>query len=236
VTPDIDLTGAELAQTSALSCQYLAAKQLRLPRAPVQGAVDLSNARLDTLEADPEATPSGIQADGLTYAALVPSLPAGKRVEWLNRCAGYRPQPYGQLAASYRRQGQDDQARTVLLAREREKRRTASAPIRLWGLLQDITIGYGYRPLLAAVWLAGLLAVGTTTFALHPPPPTSTSGPEFNPFVYTVDLMLPILTYGQRAAFAPTGGYQWLSYGLTTLGWLLATTTAAGVTRALSRN
>ncbi|MEW2130887.1 hypothetical protein [Streptomyces sp. NPDC005435] len=38
-----------------------------------------------------------------------------------------------------------------------------------------------------------------------------------------------------RRAFDPTGLHPWLSCLLIALGWLLATTVAAGITRALSR-
>lgn len=33
----------------------------------------------------------------------------------------------------------------------------------------DATVGYGYRPWLAAIWLALLLAVGTTVYAINQP-------------------------------------------------------------------
>lgn len=54
--------------------------------------------------------------------------------------------------------------------------------------------------------------------------------------VYTLDLLLPIVSFGRQSAFAPTGPYQWLSYLLITVGWVLATTVAAAITRTLSRS
>ncbi|MFI0816753.1 hypothetical protein ACH4TX_09595 [Streptomyces sp. NPDC021098] len=45
----------------------------------------------------------------------------------------------------------------------------------------------------------------------------------------------PIIGFGQEDASAPRGGYQWLSYLLIVTGWVLATTTAAGISRSLSR-
>ena len=65
---------------------------------------------------------------------------------------------------------------------------------------------YGYRPGRAALWLAGLITAGTIAFGLHHPTPAKSSGnPEFNPFFYTLDLLLPVVNYGQHSAFNPTG-------------------------------
>lgn len=52
---------------------------------------------------------------------------------------------------------------------------------------------------------------------------------------YTIDLMVPIIGFGQESAYAPSGWHQWLSYLLIVTGWVLATTTAAGVSRSLQR-
>jgi hypothetical protein len=59
---------------------------------------------------------------------------------------------------------------------------------------------------------------------------------HFNPFFYTLDLLLPIISYGQQSAWNPVGVNQWLAYVLITAGWLLATSVAAGITRVLTRN
>lgn len=63
--------------------------------------------------------------------------------------AGFVPQPYEQLAATYQSKGQDADARAVLVAKHRSMRRTLLPPARLWSLLQDVTVGYGHRPLRA---------------------------------------------------------------------------------------
>ena len=57
----------------------------------------------------------------------------------------------------------------------------------------------------------------------------------FNAPICTLDLLLPVIDFGQQNAFAPTGVYQWLSYLLIAVGWVLATTIAARITRTLSR-
>jgi hypothetical protein len=237
ITPDLDLTGARLGGASdSLSCAYLAADQLRLPLAPLNGTVDLSHAQLGLLDADPQGTPAGIYSNGLTYTALNPLLPARARIEWLcPRQADYMPQPYEQLAAAYRRIGHDADARSVLHVKEQRRHQQSSLLVKLWGLLQDVTTGYGYRPARAGLWLIALLALGTTIFSVHPPAPLKSGVPAFNPFFYTLDLLIPVVTYGQQAAFGPKGIYQWFAYGLMTAGWLLATTIITGITRALYR-
>jgi hypothetical protein len=240
ITDGLDLAEASPTGdgTDALSCAYLTARQLTLPVKPVAGITDLSHAQIGILTAHPAGTPGGLAVDELTYDTLTPLLPATQRIGWLtNAHEGYLPQPYEQLAACYRRLGHDADARTVLLAKQRHRHQHMPLPLRLWGLLQDTTTGYGYRPGRAALWLSGLIAAGTIAFGLHHPVAARNSGdPEFNPFFYTLELLLPVISYGQQSAFNPTGAYQWLSYGLITAGWILATTIITGLSRALYRS
>ncbi|MER5931374.1 membrane-associated oxidoreductase [Streptomyces sp. NPDC002054] len=205
--------------------------------AAIDGIVNLRRSQLDMLYAEPAVWPPVVRMDGLTYRVLHPTLPAEKRLPLLEREEdGYLPYAYEQLAAAYRTVGDEAAARTVQLARLRRHRRTLPRLTRAWGLLQDATVGYGYRPMRAAGWLAALLLTGSVVYALkHPRPLKPGEAPEFNPVFYTLDLMLPIIGFGQEQAFAPAGGQQWLSYLLIVTGWILATTTAAGVSRSLRR-
>ncbi|WP_251093268.1 membrane-associated oxidoreductase [Streptomyces sp. Caat 7-52] len=205
--------------------------------APIDGDVNLRRAQLDLLHVPPEVWPPRVRLDGLGYRVLTPHLPAGQRLALLERDPdGYLPQPYEQLTTAYRTVGDDASARTVQLARLRRHRRTLPPYARLWGFLQDAAVGYGFRPMRAAGWLLLLLCTGTLAFALHHPPALKPAeAPAFNPLAYTLDLLLPIIDFGQGSAFAPRGRYQWLSYLLTATGWVLATTIAAGVTRSLNR-
>ncbi|WP_438319286.1 membrane-associated oxidoreductase [Streptomyces sp. HUAS TT3] len=204
---------------------------------PVQGAVNLRRSTLDLLHVEPGTWPDRIRIDGLTYRTLAPHLPPGERLPALEREeSGYLPYAYEQLAAAYRTTGDEAAARTVQLAKLRRHRRTLPRHTRLWGVLQDATVGYGFRPLRAAGWLLALLLTGSLAYGLRPPPPLKAGeAPEFNPVFYTLDLLLPIIGFGQEQAFAPRGWGQWLSYLLIVTGWVLATTTAAGVSRSLQR-
>lgn len=112
----------------------------------------------------------------------------------------------------------------------------SSGTTRIWGHVQDATVGYGFRPPRAAGWLLSLLAVGSIAYGVHPPHPFKVSeAPPFNAAFYTLDLLLPVIDFSQERAFSPTGWYQGLSYVLIITGWLLATTIVAGVTRTVSR-
>lgn len=203
----------------------------------VQGAVNLRRSQFDILHMPSETWPDEIRIDGLTYRTLAPHLPAEQRLPALEREeSGYLPYAYEQLAAAYRTAGDEAAARTVLLAKLRRHRRTLPRHARLWGLLQDGTVGYGFRPLRAAGWLLALLLTGAIAYGIDPPRPLKAGeAPDFNAVFYTLDLMVPIITFGQETAYAPSGWHQWLSYLLIVTGWILATTTAAGVSRSLQR-
>ncbi|MXM65571.1 membrane-associated oxidoreductase [Streptomyces sp. HUCO-GS316] len=204
---------------------------------PIEGCVDLRRAQIELVQADPGVWPAHVHLDGLTYATLAPHEPAERRLPLLERDDdGYVPYAYEQLTASYRRVGDDHAARLVQLAKQRRLRATRAWYGRVWGYVQDATVGYGFRPLRAAVWLLSLLAIGSIAYGLHHPRALKASeAPEFDPVFYTLDLLLPVISFGQEGAFAPDGWYQTLSYALVIAGWILATTVFTGVTRNVSR-
>ena len=240
ISGDVNLARAVLAVPEgacALNAQRAQVDGTLVQGARAEGGVDLKHAAIGVLHDDPACWPDRLYLDGLTYQALYPRLPAGQRLSWLARDpGGHQPQPYEQLAAHYTAIGQPSQARDVLYARERIQRRGNGPVSRTWSLLQDITVGYGYRPRRALGWLALLLAVGSIVFSVAPPPALATgSAPHFYGVVYTLDLMLPVVNLGQKYAFNPGGPEQWLSYFLIAAGWTLATTVAAGLARVLRR-
>ncbi|WP_431918600.1 hypothetical protein [Nonomuraea jabiensis] len=205
------------------------------PQTVLLRAVDLRHTRVGLLDDVPDRWPAHLLMNGFTYDSLAAPLPVQERLDWLAK-EPYQPQPYEQLAAVYRRHGHDEAARDVLLAKQRRRRAGQRLGARLWGHLQDWTVGYGYRPYRAALWLAALLLVGTVAFALHRPPAFKPGeSPPFNAFLYTLDLLLPIVSFGQESAFGPRDLHQWLAAALIAAGWILTTTILAGLTRVLSR-
>jgi hypothetical protein len=205
--------------------------------APPAGGIYLANAQVGVLNDDPGTWPPHLTVEGFAFERIAEPGPLRSRIGWLAReAAGYRPGPYEHLAAVYRRQGLDGEARRVLLAKQRARRRTLSLIARPWGLVQDAAVGYGYRPERALGWLAALLVTGIVVFGLHHPVPAGADkAPAFNPLIYSLDLLLPVINFGQGRAYVATGGYQWVAYLLTAAGWILATTIAAGVARAVNR-
>jgi hypothetical protein len=204
---------------------------------PMEGRLNLRRSQIEHLNLDPEMLPDQVRLLDLTYTSLTPHVPPEQRLPMLERDEGiFDPHGYEQLTASYRRTGDDHAARLVQLAKQRRHRTTLPWYGRLWGHVQDATVGYGFRPLRALGWLLSLLAVGSVAFALHTPPPLKADeAPQFNPVFYTLDLLLPVISFGQEPAFAPQGWQQALAYALVLIGWILATTVVAGVTRTVSR-
>lgn len=222
----------------ALRASSLVAGALWLHRTSrIQGTVTLRGAQVDFLYVASDTWPDEVRLDGFTYTRIGPREPVERRLEVLERDTdGYVPFAYEQLTAAYRNMGDDAAARTVQLAKQRRQRATLPWYARAWGHLQDVTVGYGFRPTRAAVWLLSLLLAGAVTYAVQPPTALKRDeAPDFNPVFYTLDLLLPIVSFGQEQAYASRGVYQWLAYALIVLGWTLATTIAAGVTRTISR-
>lgn len=206
------------------------------------GAVDLQGARAAVLHDREQSWPREVRLDGFVYDSLRSDRTllhegVAHRLAWIRRNPGYAPQPYEQLAACYRQAGHDEDARRVLLAKQRHRRRTLNPLGRVWGYLLDAAVGYGYRPWLSALWMTTLWLLGSLAFSARSPVQTkSGEGAPFNPFVYTLDLLFPIGDFGQRSAWHWTGATQWLAYLLITIGWLLTTAVVAGISRTLNRN
>ncbi|MEU0368862.1 oxidoreductase [Streptomyces sp. NPDC006283] len=217
---------------------------------PPSGTVDLRGAQVSHVHDSDHSWPDVVELDGFVYGSIKTD-EAGERretvgrrdsvagrVAWIRRNPGYNPQPYEQLAGWYRKAGHDDDARRVLLAKQRHRRQVLSPAARVWGHMLDVTVGYGYRPWLAGVWLVALTLLGALSFGTHSPNPAKRGeGAPFQPLVYTLDLLIPIGGLGQRTAWYWTNdGLQWLAYLLIAFGWVLTTAVIAGVTRTLQRN
>jgi hypothetical protein len=208
---------------------------------PERGKVVLSGARIVNLvdRASSWPAPGALHMGGFTYENLVPQgvFPLARRLEWVAAAtAEYNPEPYERLATVLRNSGEDEDAREVLLAKQRRRRETLPLAAKLWGYAQDLTVAYGYRPGRAALWMAVLWAATTIAFSHAGHTPVNSDGdPPWNASLFALDLLLPVIDLGQAGVWQLHGGWQWLAAVVILLGWVLATTVAAGATRLLRR-
>ncbi|MCX5213502.1 oxidoreductase [Kitasatospora sp. NBC_00240] len=224
-----------------LSLSRIHTPELRFAcRMPPTGKVSLSRARVGNLVDAPASWPAGkhLGLTGFTYEVLRPLAPFSvqQRIAWLESASvDFQPESYEQLAAALRRDGADDDAREVLYAKQRRRHATLPLPSRVWGRVQEATVGYGYRPGRAALWLLLAWLLGTLFFQQHPPEPLKADErPHWNAALYTLGQLLPVVDLGQ-SGWNPAGAGQWVTAGLVTVGWVLATTVVAGATRLLQR-
>ena len=146
--------------------------------------------------------------------------------------AGYTSQIYDQLSAAYQRDGREEAARQVAIAKQWRRRRALGPAGKLINWLLYVTVGYGHRTWLAAIWLAGLLACGTWIFdRAHPAGLNRTDdrGPAFHALAYTLDVLLPLVDLGQQNAWRPHGAAMYWSWTFMGAGWVLTTAVAAGL-------
>lgn len=210
-------------------------------QAPERGVVVLSGATVENLVDKVGSWPRDerLWMAGFTYQQLIHRghFSLQQRLQWLATATPeYSPGPYEQLANVYRNSGEDADARAVLLEKHRRRRETLPLAGKLWGYLQDWTVAYGYRPGRAALWMAIIWASGALFFTDQPPPPLKDGeSPQWNAPLYSLDLLLPVISFGHDDAWSPHGWSQWVAAVMILLGWVLATTVAAGATRLLRR-
>ncbi|MEV6328188.1 oxidoreductase [Streptomyces sp. NPDC051909] len=225
-----------------LSLRRIVTPELRFNgERPEEGRVVLNGAKVVTL-IDLSSSwpgPGGLAMGGFVYENLVPygHFPLARRLEWVAAATPeYAPEPYERLATVLRNSGEDADAREVLLAKQRRRRETLPVAGKLWGWVQDLTVAYGYRPGRAALWMAVLWAAGAFVFSRHEPVPLKPGeAPHWNASLYALDLLLPVIDLGQVGYWRLEGFWQWASTALVLLGWVLATTVAAGASRLLRR-
>ncbi|WUT35106.1 oxidoreductase [Streptomyces sp. NBC_00690] len=231
-----------LSPREELSLRRIVTPELRFNAVrPEEGRVVLNGAKVVTL-VDLAASwpgPGGLAMGGFVYENLVPyeEFPLSRRLEWVaSATPEYSPEPYERLATVLRNSGEDADAREVLLAKQRRRRETLPLAAKLWGYLQDWTVAYGYRPGRAALWMAVLWAAGAVAFAqVEPEPFKPGEHPHWNAPLYALDLLIPVINLGQDGYWRLDGHWQWAAAVLVLLGWILATTVAAGASRLLRR-
>ena len=238
----LDFEGARLINPDgrALNLEGVRAPVLfLLPWQSPDGLVDLANARVGTFHDDRNSWPgcgcagSPTTRSGTSQCRFATGLSgsAAMRAATYRRSTSNSPTPTGVP-------GRLEDARQVAIARQRQRSRQLNVPARAWNWLLYVTVGYGYRTWLAGIWLAGLVAAGTAVFAASYPGHMHKSGPvvpAFNPFVYTLDTVLPVVDLGEQKAWIAQGAALTIQWLLICAGWILTTAVVAGVTNALNR-
>jgi hypothetical protein len=225
---------------------------VNLRAARVGGALYFKPARLEH-KADSHRR---LAVDGLTYAGVPEHITAR---EWLDLLRddtpAYAAQPYQQLAAGYRALGDERQAREILMAqRDDELTRThIRRPDRLWGRITKVTLGYGYQPWRALLFLAGVAALSCVLAvvlgshgALAQTSSTATPGHSctvVQQLSVGLDLNLPVGTSMARAGCdltrdstsATAAGLSVAGWVLAVLAWVFAALFIAGFTSAVRK-
>lgn len=246
VSKSVNFGGAQLGApgtgVTALAARGMTCQELRLRFAePPRGDVSLVCVVAGSVFDDENlwATEGKLDIEDFEYQSLTarPEVDLTTRLRWLQRVlTDYDPDPYDQLAASYRDGGHDDRADAVLLAKQRHRHTVYGPAGRIWGWLQEWTVGYGYRPWRAALWLAVCWLLGSLWFAYHQLPRLdSGQDPSWQPVIYVADLLVPVVNLGQDGMWRTSGASAWVAGALTAAGWLLLSTGAAGATRILTR-
>jgi hypothetical protein len=60
--------------------------------------------------------------------------------------------------------------------------------------------------------------------------------PPFQPFIYTLDLLLPVVSLHVRDAWIAHGAALWWSVGFIVMGWILTTAVVLSLTGLLKRD
>ncbi|GAB7103245.1 hypothetical protein JCM4814A_15590 [Streptomyces phaeofaciens JCM 4814] len=201
------------------------------------GAMDLRRVVVTELYDDKAVWPDRIKLHGLVYETLREDGPKIKdRLEWLKSNGKYEPQIYRQLAKVYQVTGDEDLARKVLIAEqdERRKSRPGFHGVLAWwgGWFLKATVGYGYNPFRVLMELAVLEVIGGIVFSIlrndiHPVSPHVVG--DYQPWLYSLDLLLPVVNFRWSLWFYPTGAAVWWAAAFTATGWALATALVVGL-------
>lgn len=234
--------GAELSGVEegvSLTLERAATEALDLTFAePPSGAVVLMNARTGRLTDDPRTWPVQRDLRGFAYDSIESATDVRQRLRWIDADGHYDPATFTQLAAFYRREGREEDAGRVAIKKEQRRRAGLALPARSWSHLLYWTVGYGYRTWWATGWLVLVFAIGWIVFDQAQMRETKPSAdlPAFQPAIYALDALLPIIDLGQQGGRTPTGFAQWWLWISIIAGWVLTTAIVAALSGLLRRS
>lgn len=225
---------------------------------PPVGLLDFTKAKTDFFRDGPAHREKGaIILDEFEYNSIqMTHVTVEQRKQWLLRAMdaskrkpggdsdGYLPQPYDQLAEAYRHAGNDYDARRIQLAKYRQRNHATGWDrwyLKLWNVVQDVAIGYGYAPMRALIWLLGVYVFGVLLFRYGAKPISITNAhlgfTLNNSAAYTLDLLLPASSLSERQIWQSGNGMgEVAAAGFVVCGWVLTATVFAAAARVLQRN
>ncbi|MEU8176360.1 hypothetical protein AB0C14_26100 [Microbispora hainanensis] len=219
------------------------------PATQLTNGISLAAAHVQELMDEKRSWPttSIIDLAGFHYDRLTSNLPIAERLVWLKRAtSAYSAGPYETLAACLDLAGQHGDARRVRLASIRRLHQSKNLAIRLWGTLQDATVGYGYAPTRALLIFIALFMTASLWFSLGagdcsasipgPCPIKANEHPAWDPWLYSLDLLIPLVDLGYEKAWDPAGFSKLVMVILVMSGWVLTTTVVAAAGRTLRRS
>ena len=173
-------------------------------------------------------------------------------------------QPYEQLASVLKEKGYQEEATEILIAKEEDQRERGGLQGFgwLWNRFLGFTIRHGYRPERAFIFSVVIVVVGGVVFwigydhnLIYPTEKDCIKQdkglineketikcskyynyPKFNPWIYSLDVFLPIIDLRLKNAWIPNANtpcgealryYFWVQ---TASGWVLTTLWVAGFT------
>ncbi|GLZ35937.1 hypothetical protein Lesp02_81240 [Lentzea sp. NBRC 105346] len=215
---------------------------LREGRATGPIALDLKHARIGQeifLSAD--YAEGAVDLDGLTYTGVPRDSDLGT---WLDMLAHKTPrfasQPYLQLAAAHQAAGQERDVRRIRIAQQRDLLRRGQLTRwgRTWHRVTGATVGYGYRPAIALLWLVATLAVSVGVVLSS----GAVRCAVVDQIGYALNAATPLVKTDvqQRCQVATTtGAGQFVvvtTWVLQLLAWAFATLFVAGFTGLVRKN
>jgi hypothetical protein len=149
--------------------------------AVIRGRLDLTASVIGAIHDEPDSWPQEgqLSLNRCRYGAIIHGpVDARSRLDWLSRqipavWPEFLPQPYEQLATVLREMGHQDDARTVMVEKERLQRlarrqRTKAPLLKFTYFVSDwvlaLTVRYGHQPLYAFIWLLCFWVAGALVF------------------------------------------------------------------------
>ena len=229
---------------------------------PTEVTLDLRSAKIGTLWDERESWPEKgkLFIHGLVYDEIhnTATRDAKSRIDWLRRQGAFWPQPYEKLAEVLQKSGHENDAKEILIAKNKDKARLTQLTWSelLWYRVFGPMIGYGYRPW-RAFWIGIVIVLlgwlffwaGYRAEVMTPAKEGADASGGFCALVYSLDVFVPLVDLRQANYCMPNANLtgevsisdklkltvsgKYLRYYLwfeVIAGWILTTLLVVGLT------